>query len=58
MLDVLEVFDFGIGNDIERFWIWILLVVSRPFKIMSCKVSCFSMNSFKSTQTFVGGCIE
>jgi hypothetical protein len=26
MLDVLEVFDYNIGDDIERFWIWILLV--------------------------------
>jgi hypothetical protein len=26
MLNVLEVFDSSIGDDIERFWIWILLV--------------------------------
>jgi len=26
MLDVLKVFDYSIGDDIERFWIWILLV--------------------------------
>ncbi len=52
ILNVLEVFDCGIW-----WWHWKVLDINtigmtffgRPSKVMSCKVSCFLMNSFKST---------
>jgi hypothetical protein len=52
MLNVMEVFDYSIW-----WWYWKVLDIDtigmtffgRPSKVMSCKVSCFLMNSFKST---------
>jgi hypothetical protein len=52
MLNVLVVFDSDIW-----WWYWKVVdsstidmtFVGKPYKIMSCKVSCFLMNSFKST---------